>query len=71
MVSAVAAAYRAAINAALPDEVQLCGDEFYGPAFELDTAGYPVDEDGRLDIAAIIDGIDFWGIVDQLINPTI
>ena len=70
-VSAVAAAYRAAINAALPDEVQLCGDEFYGPAFELDTAGYPVDEDGRLDIAAIIDGIDFWGIVDQLINPTI
>lgn len=31
----------------------------------LDTAGYPVDEDGRLDIAAIIDGIDFWGIVER------
>lgn len=65
-VTAVADAYRAAITAALPDGVQLCGDEFYGPAVELDTAGYPVDEDGRLDIAAIIDGVDFWGIVERI-----
>jgi hypothetical protein len=68
-VDAVANDFRAAINIALPDSVQLCGDEFYGPAghevvdFEAD--GYPVDEDGALDIGAIIEPIDFWAIVDR------
>lgn len=58
--------YRDAINAALPDSVSLCGNEFYGPAYEhdCDFDGYPMDEDGSLDIAAIIDGIDFWEIVE-------
>lgn len=65
-VAAIAQAYRDAINDALPAGVSLCGDEFYGPAVELDTAGYPVDEDGRLDIAAIIDSVDFWGIVERI-----
>lgn len=70
-VGAVADAYRDAINAALPEDVSLCGDEFYGTAGELDTAGYPTDEDGRLDIAAIIDGVDFWGIVERIADqPT-
>lgn len=65
-VAAIAEAYRDAINDALPGEVQLCGDEFYGPAMELDTTGYPVDKDGRLDIAAIVDSVDFWGIVERI-----
>ncbi|MCB1290778.1 MAG: hypothetical protein KDB45_04510 [Mycobacterium sp.] len=65
-VAAIAEAYRDAINEALPGEVQLCGDEFYGPAYELDTTGYPVDEDGRLDIAAIVDSVDFWDIVERI-----
>lgn len=41
---AVTAAYRGAINAALPDSVSLCGNEFYGP-YETDDdefAGYPL-----------------------------
>jgi hypothetical protein len=41
---AVTVAYRDAINAALPDSVSLCGDEFYGP-YETDDdefAGYPL-----------------------------
>ena len=67
--AAVARDFAAAINAALPDSVQLCGDEFYGPAgfevvdFEAD--GFPVDDDGALDIGAIIEGVDFWAIVES------
>ncbi|MEW2415269.1 hypothetical protein AB0953_16360 [Streptomyces sp. NPDC046866] len=54
-------AYRQAIDAALPSDISLCGDEFIGPAYpepgEFD--GYPQDEDGALDLKAIIEGIDF------------
>jgi hypothetical protein len=68
-VDAVAKAFRAEINTALPDAVELCGDEFYGPAgYEVaDWAadGYPVDEDGALDIGEIIEGVDFWAIVEE------
>jgi len=32
-IDAVVKDYRAAINAGLPDSVELCGDEFYGPAY--------------------------------------
>ena len=49
---AIAADYRAAINAALPDGVSLCGDEFYGPAYA----------DELPDIKDIVEGIDFWAI---------
>jgi hypothetical protein len=57
----LSAAFRDAIDAALPDRVSLCGDRFIGPyrvrAGEWD--GYPTTE-VRLDIKAIVDGIDFW-----------
>lgn len=61
--AAITADYRAAINAALPDGVQLCGEEFYGPAGDINLDGYPVTEDGALDLDAIVQGIDFWAIV--------
>lgn len=67
-IDAVESDYRAAINAALPDSVSLCGDEFYGNYYESDCAdqdGYPHDSNGMLDIAAIIEGVDFWAIVDR------
>ncbi len=55
-------AYREAINEALPAGVSLNGSEFYGPAYaeDRDFDGFDLDEDGRLDIKAIVDGIDFW-----------
>lgn len=61
---AIAADYRAAINDALPEGISLNGDEFYGPYYrdEVNLGGYPTDEDDRLDIKAIVDGIDFWEI---------
>lgn len=68
-IAVVAAAYRAAINEALPPGVSLCGDEFYGPAYEKDCNfdGYPVDANGSLDIPAIIESVDFWGLVDEVL----
>jgi hypothetical protein len=67
-VDAVTAAYRDAINAALPDSVSLCGNELYGPYTPGDDefAGYPQDDEGDLDIAAIVAGIDFWAIVEKV-----
>lgn len=72
-VDAIAADWRAAINAALPDKVTLADDEFIGPAYDQDKdwTGYPVQDapasledqlDGDLDIKAIVDGVDFWEI---------
>ena len=60
-------AYRNAINEALPRSVTLSGDEFYGPYYPADQNfdGYPLDGDGRLDIKAIIDGIDFWALAEK------
>lgn len=63
--------YRAAINAALPDSVSLCGDEFYGNAYEADCAdqaAYPHDEDGSLDLAAIIEGVDLGAIAYDILG---
>ena len=59
-------AYRAAINAALPAGVSLCGDEFIGPAYpdSDEWEGYPTDEDGNLDIAACVEDIDLQPIVE-------
>lgn len=67
-IDAVTAAYRDAINAALPDSVSLCGNDFYGPYTPEDDefAGYPQDDEGDLDIAAIVEGIDFWAIVEKV-----
>ncbi|SEE83255.1 hypothetical protein SAMN05216483_6701 [Streptomyces sp. 2131.1] len=61
------AEYRAAIDAALPGDVALCGEQFFGPAEpeagEFD--GYPVDEYGALDFAAMVEEIDLAAIVDR------
>lgn len=63
----MAAAYRSAINDALPEGVVLFGNEFIGPyapaAGQFD--GYPADEDGDLDIHAIVEGIDLASIIEQ------
>lgn len=55
----MAAAYREAINDALPAGVSLNGDEFYGPYYEADHTW-----DGDLDITEIIEGIDLGEIVE-------
>lgn len=63
--------YRAAINAALPDSVSLCGDEFYGNAYKADCAdqaAYPHDEDGSLDLMAIIEGVDLSAIAYDILG---
>ncbi|MCD5310866.1 helix-turn-helix transcriptional regulator [Kineosporia babensis] len=66
-VDAMAADYRAAINEALPDGVSLAGNEFYGPHAPHERAwdGYPVTEDGDLDLAAIVEGIDLAPILER------
>lgn len=63
----IQAEYRDAINAALPDDVSLCGDEFIGPwqPDEGEFDGYPVDEDGALDFAAMVEDIDLAEIIDR------
>jgi hypothetical protein len=63
-VDAIVAEYRDAINDALPTNVNLCGDEFIGPAYpaDQDFDAYPTDDDGNLDLHAIVESIDFWAI---------
>ncbi|MEV8032298.1 hypothetical protein [Streptomyces sp. NPDC086182] len=59
--------YRDAINAALPDSVSLCGDEFIGP-YEVEDGefdGYPQTEDGGLDFKALFEDIDLGPIVER------
>lgn len=69
-IGVVADAYRAAINEALPDTVSLCGDEFYGPYIGWGRSdhfsGYPMTEDDHLDIAGVVQGVDFWGVVEKI-----
>lgn len=57
-IAAVAVAYRAAINAALPEGVALCGNEFYGPA-----------DAERPDLRAIVDTVDFWAVAEEVLDP--
>lgn len=59
--------FRQAIDDALPDGVSLCGREFLGPAYAQgsDFEGYPLTDDGRLDFAAIIEGVDLAPIVER------
>lgn len=56
----IVGAYLDAIEAALPPDVSLCGDEFIGPAHpeEGEFDGYPIDDFEDLDIKAIVEGID-------------
>lgn len=63
----IKADYRAAVNDALPPSISLCGDEFIGPHQPKDGEfdGYPTNEDGDLDFAAMIEGIDISEIVDR------
>jgi hypothetical protein len=66
-IAEIQTAYRAAINAALPNSVSLCGDEFIGPAYPDDNEfdGYPTDEHGALDFKSIAEEIDLAAIVDR------
>jgi DNA-binding transcriptional regulator YiaG len=61
------AAFREAINAQLPDGVVLAGDEFIGPAYPADRDWDPAlnDEDGHLDIATLVERIDFWALAEK------
>ncbi|MFF8696304.1 hypothetical protein ACF08W_29235 [Streptomyces sp. NPDC015144] len=63
----IKAEYRAAIDAALPGDVALCGETFIGPAEPEpgEFNGYPTDEYGALDIAAAVEGIDLDAIVTR------
>ncbi|MEW2635588.1 hypothetical protein AB0903_29115 [Streptomyces sp. NPDC048389] len=66
-IEGIKAAYRNAIDQALPAGVALVGNEFIGPARpeqgEFD--GYPVDEYGGLDIAAIVEDVDLGEIAPR------
>lgn len=64
---AIVSDYRDAINAALPDGVTLSGDQFYGPYHPEDQNfdGYATDQNGDLDIKAIVDGVDLSAIVEK------
>ncbi|OBK86350.1 hypothetical protein [Mycolicibacter sinensis] len=58
--------YRDAVGAALPDGVSLRGKDFYGAhPDEQQFEGYPHDEEGCLDIAAIIRGVNLRDIVQR------
>lgn len=66
-VEAIASDYRDAINAALPDSVTLSGDQFYGPYYPEDQnfEGYATDQNGDLDIKAIVEGVNLNAIVEK------
>lgn len=66
-VDAIKDEYLDAIDAALPNGVFLSGDEFIGPYHEEDQHfdGFPLDDDGELDIAAIVESIDLMAIVEK------
>ncbi len=59
--------YRAAINDALPPSVTLNGDTFYGPYHEADRdfSGYPLTDEGNLDIKTIVESVDFWSLAEK------
>jgi hypothetical protein len=64
-------AYRAAIDAALPEGVWLSGEEFYGPYYAEDK-GFSadlLDEDGALDIAGIVESVDLYAIIERFDVP--
>lgn len=67
-VDLIAQEFRDEINNALPPGMSFhASNEFIGPADRslLDTDGYPVDEDGDLDIKAIVDDIDVDSIIER------
>lgn len=65
--------YRDAIDAALPNGVGMSGKEFVGPYYEADQDfdGYPQDDDGRIDIGAVVKGIDLEAIAERHLLWTI
>lgn len=65
--AAMQADYRAEINKALPPSVSLAGVEFIGPQEPEDDEwdGYPVDENGDLDIRAICESVDLESILER------
>lgn len=73
MFKRIAADYREAINDALPDGVSLARNDFYGPYYEadMDFDGYLLNEDGELDIPAIIADIDLQEIIERYDIPAL
>lgn len=67
-VEGIVEGYAQAIADALPDGVSFVGNEFIGPAYQADCDwdGYPRTEDGALDIAAIVESVDFWETAGRL-----
>lgn len=67
------AAYRAAVDDALPPDVSLCGTEFIGPAVpeagEWD--GYPQTDSGHLDVRACVEEIDLGVLVERHVVVTL
>jgi len=52
--------YRAQIEEALPPDVSLCGNEFYGPSDDTEKSW-----EGELDISSLIEDIDLEAIVEK------
>lgn len=63
----IASEYRAAIQVALPPGVFLTANEFIGPFDPADRefTGYPTDEEGNLDLKAIVDKVDVGAILER------
>ncbi|MGP3979451.1 hypothetical protein ACTWQF_36680 [Streptomyces sp. 8N114] len=56
----IASDYRKAINEALPEGVHLVGNDFIGPYYEADHVWT-----GELDIAAVIEDVDLFAIIER------
>lgn len=56
-VPGLVAAYRAAVDAALPGDVSLCGNEFIGP--------YPPPAGVRESLAEFVEGVDLEPLAEQ------
>lgn len=64
---AVESDYLTAIQEALPPGVYVNGLEFIGPYYDDDKHfdGYPADEDGDLDLTAIVESVDIMEILER------
>jgi hypothetical protein len=59
-VPGLVSAYRDAVNEALPDDVALCGDLFFGP--------YPAPRDAHEQIAEAVRSVDLSALAEQFDN---
>lgn len=65
--AAIVAEHAASVNDALPPGYHLTDYQLYGPhnRDDVDLTGYPLTEDGDLDLRAVADTIDFDAIVQR------